>query len=63
LRAAVEAGLAVTCRTALFRPLTTPIEAGLPVVPQVAYVRRVGPAPHPSIAKLSDLMHAAALEL
>ena len=63
LRAAVEAGLAVTCRTALFRPLTTPIEVGLPVVPQVAYVRRVGPAPHPSIAKLSDLMHAAALEL
>ncbi|KRA56228.1 LysR family transcriptional regulator [Caulobacter sp. Root655] len=63
LRAAVEAGLAVTCRTALFRPLSTPIEAGLPVVPQVAYVRRVGPAPHPSIAKLSDLMHAAALEL
>jgi DNA-binding transcriptional LysR family regulator len=63
LRAAVEAGLAVTCRTALFRPLTTPIEAGLPVVPQVAYVRRVGPAPHPSIARLSDLMHAAALEL
>jgi DNA-binding transcriptional LysR family regulator len=63
LRAAVEAGLAVTCRTALFRPLTQPIEAGLPVVPQVAYVRRVGPAPHPSIARLSDLMHAAALEL
>lgn len=63
LRAAVEAGLAVTCRTALFRPLTTPIETGLPRVPQVAYVRRVGPAPHPSIARLSDLMHAAALEL
>ncbi|WP_426030893.1 LysR substrate-binding domain-containing protein [Caulobacter sp. DWP3-1-3b2] len=63
LRAAVEAGLAVTCRTALFRPRTPPIEAGLPAVPQVAYVRRVGPAPHPSIARLSDLMHAAALEL
>lgn len=63
LRAAVEAGLAVTCRTVLFRPRTAPIEAGLPTVPQVAYVRRVGPAPHPSIAKLSDLMHAAALEL
>jgi DNA-binding transcriptional LysR family regulator len=63
LRAAVEAGLAVTCRTALFRPLTTPIEAGLPATPQVAYVLRAGPAPHPSIARLSDLMHAAALEL
>jgi DNA-binding transcriptional LysR family regulator len=63
LRAAVEAGLAVTCRTALFRPRSAPIETGLPAMPQVAYVRRVGPAPHPSIAKLSDLMHAAALEL
>ena len=63
LRAAVEAGLAVTCRTTLFRPRVAPIAAGLPVVPQVAYVRRVGPAPHPSIAKLSDLMHQAALEL
>lgn len=63
LRAAVEAGLAVTCRTALFRPHTPPIESGLPTVPQVAYVRRVGAAPHPSIAKLSELIHAAALEL
>ena len=63
LRAAVEAGLAVTCRTALFRPRTAPIETGLPAMPQVAYVRRVGTAPHPSIAKLSELIHAAALEL
>jgi DNA-binding transcriptional LysR family regulator len=64
LRAAVEAGLAVTCRTALFRPRTPPRSRhDLPAVPQVAYVRRVGPAPHPSIAKLSELIHAAALEL
>ncbi|MGR4863338.1 LysR substrate-binding domain-containing protein [Caulobacter sp. LARHSG274] len=63
LRAAVEAGLAVTCRTALFRPGTPPIEAGLPAVPQVAYVSRIGAAPHPSIARLSGLMHQAALEL
>uniref|UniRef100_B0SY36 Transcriptional regulator, LysR family n=1 Tax=Caulobacter sp. (strain K31) TaxID=366602 RepID=B0SY36_CAUSK len=63
LRAAVEAGLAVTCRTALFRPGSAPIEVGLPAVPQVAYVRRVGAAPHPAITKLSDLMHQAALEL
>jgi DNA-binding transcriptional LysR family regulator len=63
LRAAVEAGLAVTCRTVLFRPNSAPIEAGLPAVPQVAYVRRVGTSPHPAIAKLSELIHAAALEL
>jgi DNA-binding transcriptional LysR family regulator len=63
LRAAVEAGLAVTCRTALFRPRAAPIETGLPAMPQVAYVRRVGSAPHPWIAKLSELIHQAALEL
>ena len=63
LRAAVEAGLAVTCRTVLFRPNTPPIEAGLPAMPQVAYVSRVGTSPHPAIAKLSELIHAAALEL
>ena len=63
LRAAVEAGLAITCRTALFRPGTDPIEAGLPAMPHVAYVRRIGAAPHPSIARLSDLMHQATLEL
>jgi DNA-binding transcriptional LysR family regulator len=63
LRAAVEAGLAVTCRTSLFRPQAAPIAAGLPSVPQVAYVRRIGAAPHPSIARLSALMHAAVLEL
>lgn len=63
LRAAVEAGLAVTCRTALFRPGVASIETGLPEVPLVAYVRRVGAAPHPSIARLSELMHQAVLEL
>jgi DNA-binding transcriptional LysR family regulator len=63
LRAAVEAGLAVTCRTALFRPNRATIFEGLPDMPNVAYVRRVGTAPHPAIAKLSELIHAAALEL
>jgi DNA-binding transcriptional LysR family regulator len=63
LRAAVEAGLAVTCRTALFLPRAAPIEVGLPAMPQVAYVRRVGPSPHPTIAKLSELIHQAALDL
>ncbi len=64
LRAAVQSGLAVTCRTSLFRPEAQPIADGaLPSLPKVAYVRRTGPAPHPSIAKLSELIHTAALEL
>ncbi|MBI1682796.1 LysR substrate-binding domain-containing protein [Caulobacter hibisci] len=64
LRAAVQSGLAVTCRTSLFRPDAQPIADGaLPSLPKVAYVRRTGTAPHPSIAKLSELIHTAALEL
>jgi DNA-binding transcriptional LysR family regulator len=64
LRAAVQAGLAVTCRTALFLPGSPPLEeVGLPELPQVAYVRRTNDSPHASIAKLSQLVHAAAVEL
>jgi DNA-binding transcriptional LysR family regulator len=64
LRAAVQAGLAVTCRTALFLPGTPPLEeVGLPALPQVAYVRRTNDSPHASISKLSQLVHAAAIEL
>jgi len=64
LRAAVQAGLAVTCRTALFLPGSPPLEAvGLPELPQVAYVRRTNDSPHASISKLSQLIHAAAVEL
>jgi DNA-binding transcriptional LysR family regulator len=64
LRAAVQAGLAVTCRTALFLPSDPPLEeVGLPDLPQVAYVRRTNDSPHASISKLSQLVHAAAVEL
>jgi hypothetical protein len=38
-------------------------EVGLPELPQVAYVRRANDSPHASIAKLSQLVHAAAVEL
>ncbi len=64
LRAAVQAGLAVTCRTALFLPGSPPLAGrGLPDLPQVAYVRRTNESPHASILKLSQLVHAAAIEL
>jgi DNA-binding transcriptional LysR family regulator len=64
LRAAVQAGLAVTCRTALFLPSDPPLEdVGLPKLPEVAYVRRTNDSPHASIEKLSQLVYAAAVEL
>ncbi|WP_421737543.1 LysR substrate-binding domain-containing protein [Caulobacter sp.] len=64
LRAAVQAGLAVTCRTVLFLPGSPPLEAvGLPELPQVAYVQRTNDSPHASILKLGQLVHAAAIEL
>lgn len=64
LRAAVLAGLAVTCRTALFLPGSPRLESdSLPALPEVAYVCRSGPSPHASIAKLSQLIHTAAVEL
>lgn len=64
LRAAVQAGLAVTCRTALFLPERTPLAGNrLPPLPDVAYVQRVNASPHSAIDKLAQLVHAAALAL
>jgi DNA-binding transcriptional LysR family regulator len=64
LRAAVQAGLAVTCRTALFLPGGPGLaDADLPVLPQVAYVQRANDTPHAAITKLAQLIRAATLEL
>jgi DNA-binding transcriptional LysR family regulator len=64
LRAAVQAGLAVTCRTALFLPERAPLASNhLPSLPDVAYVQRINDTPHASIVKLGQLIHAAALDL
>ncbi|MBO9546306.1 MAG: LysR family transcriptional regulator [Caulobacter sp.] len=64
LRAAVQAGLAVTCRTSLFLPERAPLTTNrLPSLPEVAYVQRTNDTPHASIAKLAQLIHTAALEL
>ncbi|HVW73654.1 MAG TPA: LysR substrate-binding domain-containing protein [Rhizomicrobium sp.] len=62
LRAAVESGLAITCRTIHF--LDAPIVARntLPPLPAVAYVRHVR-SNHPAITSLADLIQAAALAL
>lgn len=63
LRAAVESGLGLTCRTAHFMNRAVPAKAGLPKLPQVAYVRHVRSDPHPTISRLADLILAGALEL
>ena len=57
LRAAVDSGLGVTCRTTLFmdRPVDA-VAAGLPALPRVAYARHIRPAPPGAIARLADLV-------
>lgn len=63
LRAAVQAGLAVTCRTALFRPGHAPLDtAELPALPKVAYVKHARPSPHATILRLAALVEAAAIQ-
>jgi DNA-binding transcriptional LysR family regulator len=61
LRAAVESGLGLTCRTTHF--MDAAIDEGLPPLPHVAYVRHIRTNPHPTISRLGDLILAGALEL
>ncbi|MBW8814297.1 MAG: LysR family transcriptional regulator [Caulobacterales bacterium] len=65
LRAAVDSGLALTCRTRIFsdRVLDAQAAASLPNLPNVAYVRHTRASPHPTIARLGELMNAAVLDL
>ena len=62
LRAAVQAGLAVTCRTALFRPDHEPIQSELlPALPKVAYVKHARPSPHATVGRLVEMIETAAI--
>jgi DNA-binding transcriptional LysR family regulator len=65
LRAAVHAGLGVTCRTELFggRQIGCEAAATLPALPSVTYARHLRPSPHPTITRLADLIRTAVLEL
>jgi len=65
LRAAVSAGLGVTCRTELFaaRPIAKEPASTLPALPGVAYVRQVRSNLHPTVARLSEMIGAAVLDL
>ena len=63
LRAAVESGLGITCRTTHF--MDKAIDAGdaLPSLPHIGYVRHVRRDAHPIINQLGELVRTAALEL
>ncbi len=61
LRAAIEAGLGVSCRTTIFSDRRIE-DASLPDLPHVAYVRHLRPEPHPTIVRLADLIRSAVSE-
>ena len=62
LRAAVDSGLGVTCRTTLFMDRPVDAEAaGLPALPRVAYARHIRPAPPVAISRLADLVLSAVI--
>jgi len=63
LRAAVESGLGITCRTISFMDKPIGPEETLPCLPKVSYVRHVRDNPHPTVNRLGELILTAALEL
>jgi len=65
LRAAVESDLCVTCRTdvVLKRPIDPAEAPSLPKLPRVSFVRHTRPDPHPTVARLADVIRTAVLEL
>ena len=62
LRAAIDCGLAVSCRTDVFSTLSIE-HANLPALPAVAYVRHTRVGPHPTITRLAELISSAVLSL
>lgn len=65
LRAAVTAGLGVTCRTSLFgsRVFSAAAAEGLPRLPSVAYVQHARSNLHPTVARLAELVRGSVLDL
>lgn len=63
LRAAVDSGLALSCRTAAFSTRALPHDSGLPALPSVAFVGHTRAAPHPTIERLAEMLRASVLDL
>jgi len=65
LRAAVESDLCITCRTdiVLKRAIDPADAPSLPPLPSVSYTRHTRTDPHPTLARLSDMVRSAVLDL
>jgi DNA-binding transcriptional LysR family regulator len=69
LRAALDADLAITCRTRIFsdREIDIAVEgttgAALPALPDVAYTRHIRRDPHPTVERLLAMMEGAVKDL
>jgi DNA-binding transcriptional LysR family regulator len=62
LRASLDSGLAISCRTDVFSKQGID-DGALPALPQVAYVRHTRGAPHATLLRLADLISKAVLGL
>ncbi len=63
LRAAVDSGLGLTCRTDLVMGRPIPAEtADLPPLPRVAYARHIRQSPPAAIGRLADLVLSAVID-
>jgi hypothetical protein len=67
LRAALDADLAIMCRTSVFSDREIDIEGAdtprRPSLPEVAYTRHIGRDPHPAVERLSAMMEGAVRDL
>jgi len=65
LRAAVESDLCITCRIDIVmkRVIDATLSPSLPTLPKVSYVRHTRADPHPTLARLSDMVRSAVLDL
>jgi DNA-binding transcriptional LysR family regulator len=65
LRAAVESDICITCRTGIVLKRIIPPELApsLPALPGVAITQHVTSDPHPTVARLAEMIGAAVLEL
>jgi DNA-binding transcriptional LysR family regulator len=65
LRAAVESEIGITCRTdVVLKRVIDPADApSLPPLPRVSYTQHTRADPHPTLARLSDMVRSAVIDL